>query len=163
MEELRNSTIIFLVKKSHEKITDICLAMKKRGFGMNRWNGVGGKVNVDGETIEEGALREAKEEINVIVKDLTKVAELSFTFPHNPAWSQKVHVYTSESWIGEPVESEEMKPKWFKVNEFPFKDMWPDDPFWIPEVIRGNLVRGKFVFGENDLILDKKVELVAKF
>lgn len=163
MEELRNSTIIFLVKKSHEKITDICLAMKKRGFGMNRWNGVGGKVNANEETIEEGALRETKEEINVIAKDLTKVAELSFTFPHNPAWSQKVHVYTSESWIGEPEESEEMRPKWFKSSEFPFKDMWPDDPFWIPFVLDGKLVKGFFSFGEADKILKKNVKTVNKF
>jgi len=43
MEKLRNATLVFLIKKSQGKITDICLAMKKRGFGMNRWNGVGEK------------------------------------------------------------------------------------------------------------------------
>jgi len=51
MEKLRNATLVFLIKKSQGEITDICLAMKKRGFGMNRWNRVGGnkKVNIVNE------------------------------------------------------------------------------------------------------------------
>ncbi|HET8669978.1 MAG TPA: NUDIX domain-containing protein, partial [Candidatus Saccharimonadales bacterium] len=40
------------------------LAMKKRGFGINKWNGVGGKVDED-ETIEQAAIRECQEEITV--------------------------------------------------------------------------------------------------
>jgi 8-oxo-dGTP pyrophosphatase MutT (NUDIX family) len=163
METLRNSTIVFLVKKTNGKIEEICLAMKKRGFGMNRWNGVGGKVNAGEETIEEGALRETKEEINVEAKNLTKVAELTFTFPHNPAWSQMVHVYTSEIWLGEPEESEEMKPKWYKQSEIPFKEMWPDDPFWLPFVLDGKLVKGSFSFADGDKILKKEVKVVNSF
>ncbi len=56
MSDLRNSTLIFLVKRTDGNITEICLAMKKRGFGMGRWNGVGGKVE-KGEAIEDAALR----------------------------------------------------------------------------------------------------------
>ena len=44
------------------KENNILLGMKKRGFGEGRWNGFGGKVET-GETIEEGAKRELKEEI----------------------------------------------------------------------------------------------------
>ena len=36
--------------------TDILLGYKKRGFGMGRWNGFGGKVEA-GETIEDAAKR----------------------------------------------------------------------------------------------------------
>ena len=79
---------------------------------MNRWNGVGGKVE-SSETIEDAAKRETKEEIDISPKDLQKVAELSFYFPHNNTWNQLVHVYFSESWVGEISESEEMRPKWF--------------------------------------------------
>ena len=46
-EKLRDATLVFLIKRSQGKISEICLAMKKRGFGMNRWNGVGGKVEKD--------------------------------------------------------------------------------------------------------------------
>ncbi len=161
MNKLRNATLVFLIKKSLKgEIKDICLAMKKRGFGMNRWNGIGGKVDDQNETIEDAAKRETKEEVGVIVKELNKVAELSFYFPHNPVWDQIVHVYFSENWDGEPRESEEMNPKWFSVNELPFQDMWPDDIFWLSEVVKGNLLKAMFKFGEKDVVLDKKVNIV---
>ena len=160
--KLRNATLIFLIKKSQGEITDICLAMKKRGFGAGRWNGVGGKVNDGKETIEDVAKREAEEEISVRVKELNKIAELSFHFPHNPDWDQLVHVYFTENWDGEPAESEEMDPKWFFPKEIPFEKMWSGDIFWIPEVIKGNLVKAMFEFGENDVVLDKKINIVNK-
>ncbi|MFA6919139.1 MAG: 8-oxo-dGTP diphosphatase, partial [Patescibacteria group bacterium] len=158
-EKLRDSTLVFLIKKSQEKVTEICLAMKKRGFGMNRWNGVGGKVEKD-ETMDSAAEREAQEEIGVEIKQTNKVAELSFYFPHNPTWNQKVHVYFSEVWGGEPEESEEMKPQWFKAENLPFEHMWPDDEFWVPEVLSGKLVKATFVFGEGDVIQSKNVKIV---
>lgn len=165
MNNLRNATLVFLIKKSQNGITDICLAMKKRGFGMNRWNGTGGKVDDQNqkETIEEAAKRETKEEIGVLVKELNKIAELSFCFPHDPAWDQIVHVYFAESWNGEPTESEEMNPKWFSINEIPFENMWPDDIFWLPEVVKGNLIKAMFKFGENDVIQDKEINIVSEF
>ena len=162
MNKLRNATLVFLIKKSKNKITDICLAMKKRGFGINRYNGVGGKVDDQKETIEEAAKRETKEEIGVSIKGLNKIAELSFYFPHNPAWDQMVHVYFVEKWNGEPTESEEMNPKWFSVKDIPFKNMWPDDTFWLPEVIKGKLIKAMFKFGEGDVIQDKKIDIVKK-
>ena len=158
-EKLRDTTLLFLIRKSQEKISEICLAMKKRGFGMNRWNGVGGKVEKD-ETIENATERESKEEIGVEIKQTNKVAELSFYFPHNPTWNQKVHVYFSEIWDGESTESEEMKPQWFQIQDIPFNNMWPDDEFWIPEVLAGKLVKASFVFGEGDTIQGKDIQVV---
>lgn len=162
MEKLRDVTLVFLVKKEHGVVTDICLAMKKRGFGMGRWNGVGGKLELGKETIEEAAIREAREEINVSLKELNKKAELSFYFPHNPAFDQLVHVYFVEKWEGEPEESEEMRPKWFPVDSIPFADMWPDDIFWLPWVLEGDLVKATFKFGEKDIILEKNIDTVEK-
>lgn len=162
MKKLRDATLLFLIKKRQGKTINICLAMKKRGFGSNRWNGVGGKVK-EGESIETAVIRESKEEIGVEVNGLEKVAELSFFFPHNSLWDQKVHVYFCESWIGDPAESEEMKPEWFSVSDIPFEDMWPDDIFWIPKVIAGKKVVGSFTFGEGDIVLEKDMRFVNSF
>ncbi|MBU3925510.1 8-oxo-dGTP diphosphatase [Patescibacteria group bacterium] len=160
--KLRNATLVFLVKKNQGKISDICLAMKKRGFGIGRWNGAGGKVGDNHkETVIEAARREAKEEIGVDINivDFYKVAELTFYFPRNPAWDQLVHVYFTESWSGEPAESEEMSPKWFPVSEIPYRIMWPDDEFWLPEALKSNLLKATFKFGENDVIFGKEINI----
>jgi mutator protein MutT len=156
MPELRDSTLVFLIKRDQTEISQICLAMKKRGFGEGRWNGVGGKVDAR-ETIEQAAKREALEEIGVELKQYQKAAELAFSFPHNPDWDQLVHVYLCEDWAGEPVETEEMRPQWYDAAGLPFGQMWPDDPYWLPDVLKGKKVKAEFVFGEGDVIIEKKI------
>lgn len=156
---MKNSTLLFLIRKSSDGGVDICLAMKKRGFGAGRFNGVGGKVE-EGESIEDAARREAYEEVGVSVARVVKCAELSFTFPHMPENDQLVHVYTSEDFDGEPTETEEMSPSWLSTSNIPYGDMWPDDIFWLPLILEGNKVKGRFVFGEGDVILEKEVAIV---
>jgi 8-oxo-dGTP pyrophosphatase MutT (NUDIX family) len=133
--------------------------MKKRGFGAGRFNGVGGKVE-DGESIEDAVRREANEEIGVVVGSVVKCAELSFTFPRMPENDQLVHVFISEDFDGEPVETEEMSPSWLSTSYIPYSEMWPDDIFWLPQILESKKVKGRFVFGEGDVILDKEVTIV---
>ncbi len=84
---LRQATLCFLMREG-----EILLARKKREFAQGKINGVGGKVN-DGESVEEAAIRETREEIDVDIRILVKVAELDFYFSHNPDWNQKVIVF----------------------------------------------------------------------
>lgn len=159
---MKNATLLFLVKKDGDTITDICLAMKKRGFGAGRWNGVGGKVD-EGETIEQATLREAKEEIGIDARELTKVAELTFSFALKPEWNQLVHVYITETWSGDSIESEEMAPAWYQPATIPYDTMWPDDIYWLPKVIEGETIVASFTFGEKDSVLEQDVRSVAPF
>jgi NADH pyrophosphatase NudC (nudix superfamily) len=152
---MRNATLLFLVKKDGETITEICLPMKKRGFGKGRYNGVGGKV--ENETIEDATRRETHEEIKVTVKEMQKVGEFAFTFPHKADFNQVVHVYLSDSWEGNPTESEEMKPFWFSTTNIPYSQMWPDDILWLPGVLKGKYATGSFTFGEGDIILEQEL------
>ena len=159
---MRNATLSFLIKENQNNIEEICLAMKKRGFGANRWNGTGGKVNQN-ESIEETMIRETLEEIEVKIKDFYKVAELSFTFPHKKEWDQKVHTFFVKKWDGEPKETEEMKPKWFSVKRIPYNKMWPSDIYWLPKVLNKNIIKASFVFGKNDIVQDHKIKVINSF
>jgi len=133
----------------------ILLGMKKRGFGAGRWNGFGGKVDGE-ETIEQAAKREIEEEAGIKVEKLDKVGVIEFEFKGNPEILQ-VHIFKSDNFLGQPIESEEMKPQWFHVDEIPFKEMWPDDEHWMPLFLRGKKFRGKFIFGESDVILKQEL------
>jgi mutator protein MutT len=159
MGTLKQATLVFLIQKFDNNIQNIVLAMKKRGFGINKWNGVGGKVE-SGETIEQAAIRETEEEISVVIKDIVKVAELTFYFSENPDWNQVVHVYFAENWEGEPIESEEMKPQWYTVDSIPYENMWPDDIFWLPEVIKGQKLKASFTLDSHDTILEQHIDIV---
>jgi ADP-ribose pyrophosphatase YjhB (NUDIX family) len=148
---LRNATLLFLVKED-----EILLAMKKKGFGQGMWNGVGGKVE-DHESIEEAAVRETKEEIDVAVAKICQVATLDFYFPLVPQdkkWNQQVHVFFATKWEGIPKESEEMAPKWYSKKRLPYKKMWPDDIQWLPFVLQDRFVTAEFAFGDKNKILD---------
>lgn len=129
----------------------ILLGMKKRGFGKGRWNGFGGKVE-DGETIEEAARREMKEEAGIEIKEMNKLGIVEFEFWNDPEISE-VHMFYVKEFMGDPTESDEMKPRWFHVDEIPYDQMWPDDKYWLPLFLGGRNFRGKFFFNKSNKIV----------
>lgn len=141
------------------KEKEILLGMKKRGFGVGKWNGFGGKIE-ENETIEEGAVRELKEEIGIGATEIEKVGIINFSVLDDPV-SLEVHVFKVLKFIGEPIESEEMRPQWFSLEAIPFSEMWPDDIYWLPIVLNGKLFTGNFLF---DKPIDSKyLDTIIKY
>ncbi|MEK7601951.1 MAG: 8-oxo-dGTP diphosphatase [Patescibacteria group bacterium] len=154
---MKKQTLLFLRRS---KPDELLLAMKKRGFGEGKWNGVGGKVEGE-ETIEEAVIREAEEEIGVSVlpEDLTPRGILTFQFKGEGGLHIQVHIFETYIWKGEPSESEEMKPVWYRTDSIPYKQMWIDDPHWLPLFLKGKNVRGDFVFdATGKTIISKHIE-----
>lgn len=152
---MRKVTLVFLIKED-----EILLAMKKRGFGMNLYNGIGGKQD-EGETILDTAKRETLEEIGVKVDNLEQVAILNF-YTNNKSsehqFDQQAYVYLARTWENDPIETEEMSPKWFKIQEIPFNQMWEDDPFWLPRILAGEKLEADFVFDEQGHLLSHEIK-----
>ena len=151
---MKQATLCLLIKENQ-----ILLAMKKRGFGVGRWNGTGGKVKA-GEEIVDAAIRETKEEIGVDIKNFKKVGLFHFKFENKEDWNQDVTLFLAKSWAGEPAESEEMMPKWFDFSEIPYDKMWDDDKLWLPQILAGEKLEANFLFGENDKILDYNIKIL---
>lgn len=124
----------------------VLLGLKKRGFGEGRWNGFGGKLN-EGETIEEAAHRELKEETGIHSHEMEKRGIITFKFQEESTGDLEVHIFHVTKFEGEANESEEMKPQWFEKEEIPFEEMWSDDKYWMPLFLEGKKFRGEFLFG----------------
>jgi 8-oxo-dGTP pyrophosphatase MutT (NUDIX family) len=122
----------------------VLLGMKKRGHGEGYWNGFGGKRNED-ETIFDSALREIKEEAGITPTDMKEVGIIDFTI-------FETYVYVFSAFVGDIIESEEMKPQWFKKKDLPYDKMWEGDKIWFPIVLSGRTFDAKFTFEDKKLI-----------
>ncbi len=124
----------------------ILLHFKKRGHGTGKWNGVGGKIE-QGESPEQCAIREAREEMGTDIKNLAEIGKIMFYDVKGEDWL--VYVFKGDI-DGIPMESEESKPKWFSLYDIPYDEMWEDDRYWLPLVINGIRFSAEFWFeGEN--------------
>jgi 8-oxo-dGTP diphosphatase/2-hydroxy-dATP diphosphatase len=147
------TTLVF-VRRGDE----ILLGMKKRGFGEGRWDGFGGKVE-PGETLLEAAKRELLEESGLVASKLHEVAQTYFDYETIP---DKIHntVYLCDDFSGEPIETDEMRPRWFNINELPYDQMWTDEKFWVPSLFVGKQLEVTFHY--KDLIEIKDFSIIER-
>lgn len=148
MPELSVKNICYIVNNNNE----VLLQFKRKGFGIGKWNGPGGKVE-PGETSEQAVIREVKEETGLDIIKPKLMAELEFIFLGHDDWSHVAHAYVAKNYSGEIVNSDEGELKWFKINDLPFKEMWEDDPHWLPRVFGGQFMKMRFCFDENGKLL----------
>ena len=125
--------------------TKVLLGRKKVGLGAGKFNGYGGKVE-PGERIEMAVIRELFEESTIQVEEnqLQKMGVITFTEPGEQDW--QTHVYLVPVWQGSPNETREMTHHWFAVDEIPYDQMWADDQYWLPHVLKGKRVTATIDF-----------------
>ena len=138
----------------------VLLGMKKRGFGADRWNGFGGKVQPD-ETIEQAAIRETQEEANITPTKMDLVGKLNFKFQDGASEEMEVSVFSVTDFDGIPSETEEMRPHWFNKSEVPYDKMWADDKYWLPLLFAGKKFKGVFEYTDYNIMLSHEVEEVS--
>lgn len=131
----------------------VLLIEKKRGHGAGKVNGPGGKID-PGETPLECAVRETQEELLISVNNPHKVAELWFQMSDYP--SILCHVFLAEDFHGTPRETEEAIPLWVPLDEIPYERMWEDDRHWLPLVLAGETLLGKFIF-KGEVMTSKEI------
>ena len=147
---MRHTTLMLLRKDNK-----LLLGLKKRGFGTGKINGIGGKVE-DGETIEAAAKRETLEEIGVKVIKMEHVADIVFENLYYKGESEDhmMHIFIGYEWSGKPIETDEIRPEWFKISQLPYEQMWGDDEHWLPEVLRGNKIEAWFYYNKKNEFTD---------
>jgi ADP-ribose pyrophosphatase YjhB (NUDIX family) len=90
-------SLIFIRDTANNKVL---LGYKKRGFGVNKWTGLGGKVEPN-ESLYECAKREAKEECGLDIDNVNHLGCIEFQFEDKMNELLEVHVFCSDSFRGE--------------------------------------------------------------
>ncbi|KAJ3747947.1 NUDIX hydrolase domain-like protein [Lentinula detonsa] len=156
----------------HEK--KILLGYKKRGFGLHKYNGFGGKIE-PGETSLEAAARELEEEAGI--RSSLKHIGVLFFISEGENSAFHIDIYRGDGFEGTVTESEEMRPEWFSATAtnstdpyaapaIPYDRLWETDPYWFPlllsktpfqgradfrmDTVEGKLVPCKWWFGVKD-------------
>ncbi|MCX6726196.1 MAG: 8-oxo-dGTP diphosphatase [Candidatus Shapirobacteria bacterium] len=150
----QEATVVYLVKDNK-----VCMGMKKRGFGIGRWNGFGGKPK-DKEMIEETAVRELLEESGVKADKENLIKRGKFYY-YQPNGDWQINVFILNIWEGEPAETEEMKPEWFEIEKLPLEQMWENDALWIGRVLKGERLTGTVWHDENDKVVKYELKEVV--
>lgn len=134
----------------------ILLIRKKRGLGAGKINGPGGRLE-PGESLLECAIREVQEELCIIPVNPEFCGESRFQF--TDGYSIHVHTYVARDFTGSPEETDEAIPLWFSLDQIPYDEMWADDIIWLPEMLKGNKFKGRYLF-DGDWMLDYHLEIV---
>jgi len=151
---MKHVTLVFLRRENQ-----ILLAMKKRGFGAGMWNAPGGKAE-PGEDMLHAAIRECQEEIGVTPSQPRLAGKITFFMPEDIDFEHDCHIYVTDKWDGEPLESEEMRPKWFDIANIPYGKMWPSDELWLPYVLDDKLFTATITTSETE-VTDYDINVVA--
>ena len=139
------AVLLFVIEKGRA-----LLIHKKRGLGAGKINAPGGRIE-PGETPEQAAVRETREEVGVTALSPRRRGRLRFQFVDG--YALDCHVLSSDRCEGEPYETDEAVPMWTALDALPYDRMWADDRMWIPLMLAGRPFSGRFVF-DGDRMVD---------
>ena len=125
------------------------LIRKKTGLGTGKINAPGGRIE-PGEEAPDAAVRETTEETGLIPAGLEYVCELNFVFVDG--YSLRGYVFFADSYSGRPTVTPEADPFWCRIADLPYDEMWADDAVWLPRVLAGEKVLGRFIFDGDEML-----------
>lgn len=123
---------------------------KPNDMHLGKWNGLGGKLE-PGETPEECAVREIREESGLSVRELTYKGLLTFPgFANDEDWYAFVFVATADE--GELIDSPEGRLEWIENQELLELNLWEGDRLFIPWLDLPGVFSGKLVYKDGKLV-----------
>ena len=123
----------------------VLMGRKTRVIGVGLYNGPGGGIE-DGETIDEGTVREVREEVSIIIEPakLQRRAVIVCNNFKNDGLTPfvcKLYVSIAPVWEGVAKQSKELVDlMWFPRNHLPIAQMMAGDRDWVPHVLQGKIL-----------------------
>lgn len=138
---IKIATLGLVLRRNEKGETEILLAKKKKtksGFGVGKWVGGGGKQEPN-ETLKECLRRETRKELEIELDPASLELVAVIIFYAAGEIDFVVYVYRAEVLSGEVHETEEMLPRWYRLNlrDLPLEDMFSADKLWIMDAAKG--------------------------
>jgi 8-oxo-dGTP diphosphatase len=117
---------------------------KKNDIHEGKWNGLGGKLE-SGETPEECAVREVREESGLVLRNPLLRGLLTFPgFDGEHDWY--VYVFTGTEFEGSLIDSPEGRLEWVADGKLLDLPLWEGDKVFLGWLDRPEFFSGKFVY-----------------
>ncbi|RMD51565.1 MAG: 8-oxo-dGTP diphosphatase [Ignavibacteria bacterium] len=128
---------------------------KENDYHEGKWNGLGGKFE-PGESPEECAIREVKEESGLTAKSITMKGIITFPmFDTKEDWY--VFLFVINDFEGELIDSPEGRLEWIDDEKLTGLNLWDGDKIFIPWLSGDKFFSAKFNY-DNGKFTDYSVE-----
>ena len=122
---------------------------KKNDYNHNKWIGVGGHLE-EGETPDQAAIREIKEETGLDVHSLSCAGEVVFVYDE---YEELMYIYEITDFSGELIECDEGDLKWVPIKDLYNYPMWEGDKAFLPLLINHQpYFKLKLVYKNDELV-----------
>jgi 8-oxo-dGTP diphosphatase len=128
---------------------------KKNDYHQGKWTVPGGKFE-QGESPEECAIREVKEESGLIMKNPKMKGFITFPlFDGKKDWY--VFLFTAHEFEGKLIDSNEGMLEWMPNDKLLELNLWDGDKIFIPWLFQDKFFSAKFVY-KNGIFIEHSVE-----
>lgn len=119
---------------------------KENDYHEGKWNGLGGKFEL-GESPEDCAIREIKEEAGLTVKNLIMKGFITFPlFDGKDDWH--VFLFVIDKFEGDLIDSPEGELDWIDNDKLSEINLWEGDKIFIPWLFEDKFFSAKFNYEE---------------
>ena len=123
---------------------------KENDYHEGKWNGLGGKFEI-GESPEDCAIREIKEEAGLTVKNLYMKGFITFPlFDGKDDWH--VFLFVIDKFEGELINSPEGELEWIDNDKLWEINLWEGDKIFIPWLFQDKFFSAKFNYVDGKFV-----------
>ena len=145
---MKLATLLYVQKD--EKTLMLYRNKKENDYHEGKWNGLGGKFEL-GESPEECAMRELKEESGLTAKQLILKGHVTFPlFDGKDDWY--VFVFTIPEFEGDLIDCNEGDLEWIPNNKLSELNLWEGDKIFIDWLFQDKCFSAKFNYIDGKFI-----------
>ncbi|GBD88041.1 8-oxo-dGTP diphosphatase [bacterium BMS3Abin03] len=147
---MKLATLCYVIDKEKNVTLMIHRVKRENDYHKGKWNGLGGKFE-QGESPEDCAVRELKEESGLDVKNLKMKGFITFPmFDGVDDWY--VFLFTADEFKGELINPNEGNLEWIPNDKLTEINLWEGDKIFIPWLFEDKFFSAKFIYKDGKYV-----------